>query len=55
MKPTFTKLKKPLPKICKFIPYSTLKETFDKHKDMLDVMKPDFIQKIAISCEGDEI
>ncbi len=55
MRPTFAKLKKPLPKICKFIPYSTLKETFDKHKDMLDVMKPDFIQKIAISCEGDEI
>lgn len=53
-RPTFAKLKPPLPKICKFIPYSTLKTEVDNIGERIKFMKPEFIESISTSCEPDE-
>lgn len=53
-RPIFSKLKPPLPRICKFIPYSALKNEIDKIGSRLQYMRPEFIDSIAISCEPDE-
>jgi hypothetical protein len=53
-RPIFAKLKPPLPKICRFIPYSVLKKEVDKISPMLQYMKPEFIEVISVSCEPDE-
>lgn len=53
-RPTFAKLKPPLPKICKFVPYSQLKGEVEKVGDSIEYMRPEFIEKIAESCEPDE-
>ena len=53
-RPTFAKLKPPLPKICKFIPYSELKKEVEKIGSRVKYIKPEFIEAIAESCEPDE-
>jgi hypothetical protein len=53
-RPTFAKLKPPLPEICRFISYSKLKNEIDKIQDHVTYLKPEFIEKIAVSCEPDE-
>ena len=53
-RPTFKKLKPPLPKICQFIPYSKLKSEIELFKGRIQHLKPEFISDIAISCESDE-
>jgi predicted RNA-binding protein len=53
-RPTFARLKPPLPNICKFIPYSELKNKTDEIGHMLKYMKPEFIDEIAESCITDE-
>jgi hypothetical protein len=53
-RPIFAKLKPPLPKICRFIPYSELKKGMDKVKEYVKHLKPEFIEEIAESCEPDE-
>ena len=50
-RPTFAKLKPPLPKICRFIPYSKLKQEIQQIGTKVKYMKPDFIKEIAESCE----
>lgn len=53
-RPTFRKLKPPLPEICKFIPYSKLKREIDNLGSRLKFLRPEFIDEIAVSCEPDE-
>jgi hypothetical protein len=53
-RPTFSRLKPPLPKICKFIPYSALKKEIADAGAKLQYMKPEFIEMMAVSCEPDE-
>lgn len=53
-RPTFARLKPPLPKICKFISYSRLKSNIEDVGDKMYFMKPEFIDYIAESCEPDE-
>jgi len=53
-RPTFAKLKPPLPRVCKFIPYSGLKKEIEKIGPRVKYMKPEFIDEIAESCEPDE-
>ena len=54
-RPTFAKLKPPLPKICKFISYSELKKEIEQIGDRAKYMKYEFIEEIAESCEPDEL
>ncbi len=53
-RPTFARLRPPLPKICKFIPYSELKKEIDQVGTRVRHMNPEFIDDIAESCETDE-
>jgi len=53
-RPTFAKLQPPLPKICKFIPYSQLKTKLATIGSMIKYTKPEFIDEIAETCEPDE-
>jgi predicted RNA-binding protein len=53
-RPTFAKIKPPLPKLCKFIPYSRLKEEIERIGDKVKYMKPEFLELIAESCEATE-
>lgn len=52
-RPTFARLKPPLPKICRFIPYSELKKEVEQIGNRMRYMKPEFISEIAESCEPD--
>ncbi len=52
-RPTFARLKPPLPKICRFIPYSELKREVEQIGSRMRYMKPEFISEIAESCEPD--
>lgn len=53
-RPTFTRLKPPLPKICKYISYSQLKKEIEEIGDRIRYMKPEIIEEVAESCEPDE-
>jgi len=50
-RPTFARLKPPLPKICRFIPYSKLKKEIDSLGARARFMKPEFLQEISENCE----
>ena len=52
-RPTFARLKPPLPKICRFIPYLELKKEVEQIGNRMRYMKPEFISEIAESCEPD--
>ncbi len=54
-RPTFARLKPPLPKICRFISYSQLKNEIEAIGNRMKFIKPEFINEIAESCEPDEI
>jgi hypothetical protein len=54
-RPTFAKLKPPLPQICKFISYSKLKNEISEIKGRVQYMKPEFLDGIAESCEMEEV
>lgn len=53
-RPTFRKLKPPLPELCRFIPYSKLKHELDQLGPRVKYLKPEFIDELAVSCEPDE-
>ena len=53
-RPTFARLSPPLPKICRFIPYSQLKKEVEQIGYRVHYLKPQFIDGIAESCEPDE-
>jgi len=50
-RPTFAGLDPPLSKICRFIPYSSLKDVIDEVGHWVKDMKHTMIQNIAESCE----
>jgi len=54
-RPTFARLRPGLPKICKFISYSDLKQELDEIGSRIKYIKPDFIDEIAESCELEEV
>lgn len=53
-RPTFSRLDPPLPQICRFIPFSALRERVEKVESVVKYLKPDFIKDIAESCELEE-
>jgi len=54
-RPTFARLKPPLPKICKFIPYSKLKKEIKHFGHKMRFMKPEFLDDISERCEIKEV
>ena len=53
-RPTFARLRPPLPKICKYIPYSKLKREVKKLGPNVKFMRPEFIESLSESCKPDE-
>jgi predicted RNA-binding protein len=51
-RPTFSRLKTPLSKYCKFIPYSSLKKKTENamQAGLMQYLKPEFINEIAEPC-----
>jgi len=54
-RPTFATLNPPLPKICKFIPYSQLRKEVDQVGYRVSYMVPQCIDGIAEGCETEEV
>ncbi len=53
-RPTFSRLKPPLSEICRFIPFSGLREKIAQVESLLHYLKPDFIQEVSESCAVDD-
>ena len=53
-RPTFASSNKPLHTVCSFLPYSKLCRRLDQVKDVLQYLKPDFIDDIAESYDPAE-
>ena len=51
---TLARLRPGLPKICRFISYSDLKQELEEIGSRIKYIKPDFIDEIAESCEIEE-
>lgn len=49
-RPTFAKLRQPLPEICKFIAYSDLKNEIEHWGNRINRLKPQFIDDISEFC-----
>jgi hypothetical protein len=50
LRPTFARLKPPLPELCRFLPYSVLKKEIDQIGHRIKHTKPQFIEDIAEFC-----
>jgi hypothetical protein len=53
-RPTFARLKPPLPEICKFIPYSKLKREIQQVESKIRFLKPEFIEVISENCKANK-
>jgi len=51
-RPTFSKLKPPLHKVCRYIPYSRLKGELDQIGYRITYLKPEFLNEIAEDCSA---
>jgi hypothetical protein len=49
-RPTFRELEKPLPDVCRFIAFSSIREAVQKHSDILSHLKPDYLEEISETC-----
>lgn len=54
-RPTFSKLSPPLPEICRYIPFSTLKKRIGELESVITYLKPEFLEEISESCDVEEI
>lgn len=52
-RPTFSKLTPPLSNICRFIPFSKLKEKIQLPSDVIIHLRPSFLKEISESCESE--
>jgi hypothetical protein len=53
-RPTFSRLSPPLMQICKYIPFSNLKECIKKYKKIMKFIKPELLNEISESCDNSE-
>ena len=53
-RPTFSSLSKPLFSICRFLPYTSFLRRLDQVKDVLQHLKPQFLDDIAEVCNPSE-
>ena len=50
-RPTFTRLSPPMSQLCRFIPFSGLRERLAQLTSMARYLKPEFIDELAETCE----
>ncbi len=49
-RPTFSRLRPPLNEVCRYIPYSALRDKLSQIGELAQYLKPDFLEEIAESC-----
>jgi hypothetical protein len=54
-RPTFTRLRPPLREMCRYIPYSELKNKVEQVRGFLKYLSPQFLDEIAESLEPDTL
>jgi len=53
-RPTFARaLPKPLTRVCRFLPFSVLKEQVERHAAVVRFLSPEFLQDVSESCAPD--
>jgi hypothetical protein len=53
-RPTFSRLSPPLAEVCRFIPFSALRERVTQIAPFVRYLKPDFLDDVSESCEVEE-
>jgi hypothetical protein len=53
-RPTFSRLSPPLAEVCRFIPFSTLRERLAQVAAFVRYLRPDFLDDVSESCEVEE-
>lgn len=53
-RPTFSKLNPPLFEMCRYIPFSTLRDELPKIRSIIRYLKPEYLEEISESCEIEE-
>ncbi len=53
-RPAFSRLSPPLSEICRFIPFSGLREQIAKVSSIIQYLKPEFLEELSESCELEE-
>jgi hypothetical protein len=53
-RPTFSRLSPPLAEVCRFIPFSTLRERLTQVAAFVRYLRPDFLDDVSESCEVEE-
>lgn len=54
-RPTFLRLSPPMSEMCRFIPFSNLKEGISRIAPVARYLKPEFLEEISESCEVEEV
>jgi hypothetical protein len=54
-RPTFSKLVPPMYEMCRFIPFSTLRDKLSEMGSFLRYLKPDILDELAESCEIEDV
>ena len=50
-RPTFAMTRRPLPEVCKFLPYSAVRHEVERLGDTARYVRPEIIDHIAESCK----
>lgn len=53
-RPTFSRLSPPMSDMCRFIPFSSLREGISRFASVVRHLKPEFLDEISESCEPEE-
>lgn len=54
-RPTFSRLRPPLAEVCRYIPFSALRDRLAELKSVVKYLKPDFLEELSESCEIEEV
>ncbi len=54
-RPTFSKLATPLSEICRYIPFSALKQSIEKAGPLTKHLNPEFLDDFAEVCDAGEV
>jgi hypothetical protein len=54
-RPTFSRLSPPLAELCRFIPFSALRDSLNRVAGFVRYLKPDFLEEMSESCEVEEV
>lgn len=54
-RPTFSRLSPPMVEMCRFIPFSALRDGCKKAQPLIRHLKPEYIEELSESCEAEEL